>query len=118
LFLEMPEANLAAGMKWLRGACRFDYRHQACGPLCQGPKPAREKMALGWRLRERARVSLRRASRRLETGHESRVSQTVSRPARRPGRKLEKWKGKLMELSRKMVCNMKTVIILGLRTPP
>jgi len=46
LLLETPEANLGSGKKWLRGACRFDYRHQACGPLCQGPNPAREKVAV------------------------------------------------------------------------
>jgi hypothetical protein len=37
-------------------------------------------------------VSLRWVSRRLEMGHYSRVSQAVSRMARRPGRELEQLK--------------------------
>ena len=61
------------------------------------PKSAREKVALAWWLRERTTVSLRWVSQRLEMGHYSRVSQAVSRMARRPSRKLKKLKEKLMQ---------------------
>jgi len=66
----------------------------------QKPKWAGEKVALAWWLRERTTVSLRWVSQRLEMGHYSRVSQAVSRMARRPGRKLEKLKEKLMQSDR------------------
>jgi hypothetical protein len=52
---------------------------------------------LAWWLRERTTVSLRWVSQRLGMGHYSRVSQAVSRMRRRPGRKLEKLKAKLMQ---------------------
>ncbi len=61
------------------------------------PKSAREKVALAWWLRERTTVPLRWVSQRLAMGHYSRVSQAVSRMARRPGRKLEKLKEMLMQ---------------------
>ncbi len=63
----------------------------------QMPKNAGEKVALAWWLRGRTTVSLRWVSRRLEMGHYSRVSQAVSRMARKPGRRLEKWKEKLTQ---------------------
>jgi hypothetical protein len=61
------------------------------------PKWSEEKVALAWWLRERTTVSLRWVSRQLEMGHYSRVSQAVSRMARKPSRKLEKLKAKLMQ---------------------
>jgi hypothetical protein len=61
------------------------------------PKSAPEKVALAWWVRERTTVPLRWVSRRLEMGHYSRVSQAVSRMARKPGRKLEKLKEKLLQ---------------------
>ncbi|MGA2751153.1 MAG: transposase [Verrucomicrobiota bacterium] len=61
------------------------------------PKWTGEKVALAWWLRERTTVSLRWVSQRLGMGHYSRVSQAVSRMRRRPGRKLEKLKAKLMQ---------------------
>jgi putative transposase len=61
------------------------------------PKWNREKVALAWWLREHTTVSLQWVSQRLEMGHYSRVSQAVSRMARRPSRKLVKLKEKLMQ---------------------
>jgi hypothetical protein len=61
------------------------------------PKGAREKVALAWWLRERTTVSLRWVSERLEMGHYSRVSQAVSRMARRPSRQLAQLKEKLLQ---------------------
>jgi REP element-mobilizing transposase RayT len=63
----------------------------------QRPKLAEEKVALAWWLRERTTVSLRWVSQRLEMGHYSRVSQAVSRMARKPSRKLVKLKEKLVQ---------------------
>jgi hypothetical protein len=60
------------------------------------PKWAGEKVALAWWLRERTTVSLRWVSQRLGMGHYSRVSQAVSRMARKPSRKLAKLKEKLL----------------------
>ncbi len=62
----------------------------------ESPKGALEKVALAWWLRERTTVSLEWVSQRLQMGHYSRVSQAVSRMARRPGRKLAKLKETLM----------------------
>jgi hypothetical protein len=56
-----------------------------------------EKVALAWWLRAQTTVSLRWVSQRLEMGHYSRVSQAVSRMARKPGRRLEKLKQKLVQ---------------------
>jgi hypothetical protein len=61
------------------------------------PKWAEEKVALAWWLRDRTAVSLRWVSQRLEMGHYSRVSQAVSRMARKPSRKLQKLKEKLIQ---------------------
>ena len=60
------------------------------------PKSAPEKMVLAWWLRRRTTVSLRWLSERLAMGHFTRVSQAVGRVKRRPGRKLEELKRKLI----------------------
>ncbi len=62
------------------------------------PKGAGEKMVLAWWLRRRTTVSLRWLSERLAMGHVSRVSQAISVVKRRPGRKLEQLKRKLIRL--------------------
>ncbi len=63
----------------------------------ESPKGAPEKVALAWWLRERTTISLEWISQRLQMAdHYSRVSQAVSRMARKPSRKLAKLKEKLV----------------------
>ncbi len=59
---------------------------------------APEKVVLAWWLRRRTTVSLRWVSERLCMGHYTRVTQAVSRAERRPGRKLNQIKRKLLRL--------------------
>jgi len=54
------------------------------------------KVALAWWLRRRTTVSLRWVSERLSMGHYTRVTQAISRAERRPGRKLNQIKRKLV----------------------
>jgi REP element-mobilizing transposase RayT len=62
------------------------------------PKGAPEKSALAWWLREQTTVSLRWVGQTLAMGHYTRVTQAVSRLRRKPGRKLEKLKRRLLNL--------------------
>ena len=65
------------------------------------PKGAPEKVVLAWWLRERTTVPLSWVSQRLAMGHYTRVTQAISRMARRPGRELEKIKRRLLALDAK-----------------
>ena len=56
------------------------------------------KVVLAWWLRRQTTVSLRWVSDRLCMGHYTRVTQAVSRAERRPGRKLNQIKRKLLRL--------------------
>jgi hypothetical protein len=67
------------------------------GAVAALSKGAPEKTVLAWWLRERTTVSLRWVSEELAMGHYTRVSQAVSRLQRKPGRKLEKLKRRLLE---------------------
>jgi ABC-type cobalamin/Fe3+-siderophores transport system ATPase subunit len=82
------ERALARGMK----AFQLDEAQ-----LLELSKGAAEKVALAWWVRQRTTVPLRWVSQRLEMGHYSRVAQAVSRMRRRPGRRLEKLRSKLIE---------------------
>jgi REP element-mobilizing transposase RayT len=64
--------------------------------LAELPKGAPEKVVLAWWLRERTTVSLRWVTERLDMGHYTRVTQSVSRLKRRPDRRLQQIK-KLLE---------------------
>ena len=62
------------------------------------PRSAPEKRVLAWWLRRRTTVSLRWLSERLAMGHFTRVSQAISLMKRRPERKLERLRRKLIQL--------------------
>jgi len=62
------------------------------------PKGAPAKVALAWWLRQRSTVPFRWVSQRLGMGHYTRVTQAISRMNRRPARKLEGIKRKLLKL--------------------
>jgi len=62
------------------------------------PRNAPEKVALAWWLRGRTTVSLQWVAGRLEMGHYTRVTQAVSRMTRKPGRKLQFMRKKLLAL--------------------
>jgi REP element-mobilizing transposase RayT len=62
------------------------------------PRTAPEKVALAWWLRGRTTVSLRWVAGRLHMGHYTRVTKAVSRMARKPGRKLQLLRKKLLTL--------------------
>ena len=68
--------------------------------LARLSKGAPEKTALAWWLRERTTVSLRWVGQTLAMGHYTRVTQAVSRMKRRPGRKLEAMKQRLLKTER------------------
>jgi putative transposase len=68
--------------------------------LAKLPKGAPEKTALAWWLRARTAVSLRWIAERLEMGHYTRVTQAVSRMNRKPGRKMEKIKQRLLDTAK------------------
>src|ERR1700691_908680 len=68
--------------------------------LARLPKGAPEKTALAWWVRERTTVSLRWVGQTLAMGHYTRVTQAVSRMKRRPGRKLEAMKQRLLKTER------------------
>jgi len=55
------------------------------------------KKVRAWCLRERTTVTWRWAAGKLEMGHYTRVTPTVSRLRRKPGRKSEKLKQKRLE---------------------
>jgi hypothetical protein len=61
------------------------------------PKGAPEKTVLAWWLRARTAVSLRWIGEKLAMGHYTRVTQAVSRMNRKPGKKLEKMKQRLLQ---------------------
>jgi hypothetical protein len=63
------------------------------------PKGTPEKAVLAWWLRENTTASLRWVSQRLEMGHYTRVTQAISRVARRPNRKHKNMKRKLTDLT-------------------
>lgn len=65
--------------------------------LADLPKGAPEKTALAWWLRERTTASLRWVGEALAMGHYTRVTQAVSRMKRKPGRKLEKLRQRLIK---------------------
>ena len=67
------------------------------GELRQRPKQTPEKEVLAWWLRERTTVTLRWVSEELGMGHYTRVTQAVSRVRRKPGRKLETLKRRLLQ---------------------
>ena len=60
------------------------------------PKAEAEKTALAWWLRERTTVSLQWVSQTLGMGHYTRVTQAVSRMKRKPTRKLQQLKRRLL----------------------
>jgi len=62
------------------------------------PKGASEKAAQAWWLRERTMVSLRWIGQTLAMGHDTRMTQAMSRMKRQPGRKLEKLKRCLLQI--------------------
>ena len=64
------------------------------------PKGAPEKTVLAWWLRARTTVSLRWIGERLGMGHYTRVSQAVSRLSRKPGKRLEELKQRLLTTER------------------
>jgi REP element-mobilizing transposase RayT len=70
------------------------------GDLRALPKSAPEKTALAWWLRERTTVSLRWVSQELDMGHYTRVTQAVSRMQRKPARKLENLKRRLLQMEK------------------
>ena len=72
LLWETPEALLAAGMKWLPGACtqRYHSRHEMFGHL------------LAWWLWQHTTARRRWVSERLWMGDESRVTQAIGRVKR------------------------------------
>ncbi len=67
--------------------------------LVELPMGAPEKVVLAWWLRQYTTVSLRWASERLGMGHYSRVTQAISRMARRPSRTHKHLKRKLSEIT-------------------
>jgi hypothetical protein len=64
------------------------------------PKGSPEKAVLAWWLRENTTVSVRWVSQRLDMGHYTRVTQAISRVARRPSRKHKTIKRKLTGLTK------------------
>jgi hypothetical protein len=64
------------------------------------PKGAPEKTVLAWWLRERTTVSLRWVGQTLAMGHYTRVTQAVSRMNRKPGRKLDAMKQRLIKIEK------------------
>jgi putative transposase len=66
------------------------------------PKGSPEKAVLAWWLRENTTVAVRWVSQRLEMGHYTRVTQAISRVARRPNRKHKNLKRKLTDLTGQM----------------
>jgi REP element-mobilizing transposase RayT len=64
------------------------------------PKGAPEKTVLAWWLRGRTTASLRWLGQRLAMGHYTRVTQAVSRMRRKPGKKLEQLKQRLLATAR------------------
>jgi putative transposase len=69
--------------------------------LTELPKGSPEKAVLAWWLRENTTVTLRWVSHRLQMGHYTRVTQAISRVARRPNRKQKHLKQKLKWLTQK-----------------
>ena len=69
--------------------------------LADLPKGAPEKTVLAWWLRRRTAVSLRWVGQTLAMGHYTRVTQAVSRMNRKPGRKLEQLKRRLLNWEEK-----------------
>ena len=123
--VETPEGNLVSGMIWVQGVTRGRWRESHSGEAkrahdetaaerelerafrvlglkeesvagLSGSAPV--KVVLAWWLRRRTTVSLRWVSDRLCMGHYTRVTQAVSRAERRPGRKLNQIKRKLLRL--------------------
>ena len=70
------------------------------GKLRQMRKQTSEKKALAWWLRQRTAVLLRWVSEASSMGHYTRVTPAVSRMQRRPGRRLERLKQRLMKSGR------------------
>ena len=67
------------------------------GELRQMRRQTPEKTALAWWLRQRTAVSLRWVGEALSLGRCTRVTPAVSRMQRRPGRRLERLKQRLLE---------------------
>ena len=70
------------------------------GELRQMRQQVPEKTASAWWLRQQTAVSLRWVSEALSMGRCTRVTPAVSRMQRRPGRRLERWKPRLLESGR------------------
>jgi REP element-mobilizing transposase RayT len=64
------------------------------------PKGAPEKTVLAWWLRAGTTMSLRWIGERLGMGHYTRVTQAVSRMSRKPGKRLEELKQRLLKIER------------------
>ena len=124
--VETPEGNLVSGLKWVQAVTRERRRQSHSGEAKRAHDEAaaeRElerafrvlglkeesvaglsasaaavKVVRAWWLRRRTTVSLRWVSDRLGMGHNTRVSQAISRVERRPGRKLNPIKSKLVRL--------------------
>jgi len=73
LLLEMPDANLVAGMEWVQGAStqRYNRRHRCFGHLLQGGYAA----SLEDRVLELASAGVRKRRSRVEHRPSRRVSQ-------------------------------------------
>jgi len=119
-FVDQLREKLAAAVSGKKreshsgGACRAHGETAARTLLAQGlaalalsrselaamPKGAPEKTVLAWWLRRRTTVPLRWLGATLAMGHYTRVTQAVSRLNRKPGRKLERLKQRLLKAER------------------
>jgi hypothetical protein len=64
------------------------------------PKGAPEKTVLAWWLRAGTTMSLRWVGEGLGMGHYTRVTQAMSRMSRKPGKRLEELKRRLLKTKR------------------
>ena len=94
LLVETPEGNLVAGLKWLQGTYtqRYEVLHEVFGHLFQGRHKALRVDGSG---DEYPQV----VSRRLQMGHESRVTQAVAAVRGTRDREVLAWRGRLQRLN-------------------
>jgi hypothetical protein len=86
----------AAEQQLKRGLAALGLESQALAAL---PKGAPEKLVLAWWVRRRTTVPLRWVSERLAMGHYSRVTHALSQVARKPSRKLQRLRNKLLRIA-------------------
>ncbi|HTV62956.1 MAG TPA: hypothetical protein VMH30_10365 [Verrucomicrobiae bacterium] len=87
------ECNLGKALQ------RLGLNEESLKALAKGSP---EKAVLAWWLRENTTVTARWVSERLKMGHYTRVTQAISRVARRPSRKHKSLKRKLMDLAKRL----------------